>query len=135
MTWSEQTFLARVAEKNEPEVANAIQKIYEWARTRCRIVWGKGPVYGTMAVHYLASDINVKAVLITDPGSFYTTFAGLKKVAPFHEDRARYDLLARLNAVPGIHLPYEAIHKWWPGFRVRDLSLPEGAQQILDTLD
>jgi hypothetical protein len=96
---------------------------------------GKGPVYGTMAVHYVTSDIDAKAVLITDPGSFYTTFAGLKKVAPFHDDGARLDLLARLNAIPGIHLPYEAIHKWWPGFRLRDLSLPGGAQQVLDTLD
>jgi hypothetical protein len=88
-----------------------------------------------MAVHYVASDFNVKAALITDPGSFYTTFAGLKKIAPFDQDTARHDLLTRLNAIPGIHLPDQAIDKWWPGFRLRDLWLPGGGQQILDTLD
>lgn len=130
--WDEATFFARVAEKCDPKVLTAMRRLYDWGRTSHGIVWGKGRETGSFGVRHHRSGINV--LYVSDVGSVCPPFARLRGIPPFQDDHRRRELLERLNAIPGVQLPEQAIDLYWSGFQLQDLSLPDGVQQVIDAL-
>jgi hypothetical protein len=53
---------------------------------------------------------------------------------PFNDEAKRLELLKRLNAVPGVNIPVEAITKF-PNIRLSTLKDATALQQFLEVLD
>jgi hypothetical protein len=126
--WDEATFFARVTEKCEPAVAAAIRQIYDWARQRDGITWGKGQDNPAFGVWH--SGVKKNVVHVAADGGFSPVFARLKQFRPFDEDDQRREWLNRWNTIAGIDLPETAIDRSWLGIRLQDVPLPEAIQQI-----
>jgi hypothetical protein len=130
--WGEATFFASAADQCDPAVITAMRRLYEWGRMSHGIVWGKGPEIGSFQIRHNRSGVNV--LYVEDAGRVYPIFGGLKKLPPFDEDDRRRELLGKLNAIPGVKLPEKAIDKYWRSFKLEEISLPDGAQQVVDVL-
>lgn len=129
--WDEIAFFASVAEKCDSNVLTAMRRLYDRGRTSHAIVWGRGRDGGTFNVRHRSG---IPVLYVSDTGGVTPPFARLKKIAPFQDDPRRRELLDRLNAIPGVQLQESAIDRYWVGFELKDIPLPDGVQRLIDAL-
>jgi hypothetical protein len=107
--WDERSFFAVLEERRGAEETRAARAIEAWASTQLpRYTWGKGKVDGSFIpaldhvgqAHY--------PIAVYTYGSVEIQFQWMTR-PPFDDLDLRRDLLRRLNEIPGVTIPDEAI--------------------------
>lgn len=110
--WNEERFFAVLAEQAPEDDARVVREVYEWAQTKMSTFhWGRGAISGTVTPHLEACDQSYPAFTLWTNGSIQMRFVWLSSRPPFDRPEMRQGLVERLNAVPGVSLPPEAISR------------------------
>jgi hypothetical protein len=135
--WDEPSFLRELANRGNGEEEIA-QKILKWANDRhTRIWWGRGTSEGSFlpmvdqgkTQHWtVAVRTGSKTAYVEVP------FRDMGRVTPFDDETKRQELRDRLNEIPGISIPADALAKY-PRFPLSLLSSDSALGLFLDALD
>jgi hypothetical protein len=129
--WVEADFFPELEANAQPEAAKAARALLEWAKANGRQVdwtaFGFVPVLpvgqkGLYPFHVLAN------------GNVQVYFQYLKSRPPFDQEAKRRELLARLNAIPGVAIAPEAIGGK-PSVPLIALASPDNLSRFLDAVN
>ncbi len=134
-TWDEPSFLQDLEMRRGPADVQVARRLLDWARARgLRSWWGKGAKDGSFFplldhggdTHWLISAWTF--------GRIEVQFQWLKAKPPFSDEAKRLDLLQRLNAIPGVNLPPDAITRR-PSVSLAVLADDAALKMLLAVLD
>ena len=109
--WDECAILADM-ETRAPMAVPAATAVMDWIRRRAdRVQFNSNPVWGWMGAVFVKDDVEIPLVRAHVDGSVAVYFEYMLGKPVFDDLARRQDLLDRLNAVPGIRLPPDAISK------------------------
>jgi hypothetical protein len=132
--WDEQSFFSRL----DSEQGKIARKILDWAKPNMpRIWWGKGSQDGSFIPVLDMNGIGYYAIAVRTGYKnphIQLQFQPLSNRPPFDEENLRLDFLKRLNKIPGIDLPPEAINKY-PSFKLDKLGDDKSLNQFIEALD
>lgn len=133
--WDEASFLAELtARRGQPE-AEVARRILRWAdETGCRIWWGKGAQSGSFFPMVDHAGDQYWTIAVWTGGTFEIQFQWMRRKRPFEAEARRHELREKLNAIPGISIPPEAIERR-PNFPLKVLASPGILDQFLAVLD
>jgi uncharacterized DUF497 family protein len=107
--WDEPSFFTELERRRGPAEATVARKLLAWARANMtRVTWGKGRVDGSLVpVLEQGGQPHLPFAIYTD-GRVEIQFLWLTR-PPFDSSDVRREFLARLNQIPGVQLPEDAI--------------------------
>lgn len=108
--WDEPSFFADVEQRQGPEVVGVVRRILDWSRANTtRIWWGKGVNYGSFVpvLNHKKRDHQPFAVFAT--GAIEVYFQWYAQKPPFDDEAKRLELRERLNRIPGVSIPADAL--------------------------
>ncbi|MCP4536171.1 MAG: hypothetical protein GY832_03405 [Chloroflexi bacterium] len=133
--WDEPSFFRELEERNDAVAVTIARAILDWARSNVtRIWWGEGMRSGSFVptLNYNERDHQLCAVWTNGAVEIY--FYWFQYKPPFDSEEKRRELLARLNAIPGVSLPDDAIARR-PGIPLSTLADESALQQFLHVFD
>ncbi|MCI0730562.1 MAG: CBS domain-containing protein [Chloroflexi bacterium] len=108
--WDETSFFAKLAERNDPMEEAFARTMLEWASANVTTVrWGKGLQYGSFVPILRHKGQEHQLFTIWSNGLLETHFQWYQHKAPFSDLAKRQELLRRLNEIPGVSLPDDAV--------------------------
>lgn len=129
-TWDEQSFFIDLETRRGAAEANAARAVHRWATDASRVAYGSGSFIAVIASgtgdHYL---FRCRA-----DGILEINFQYLMRKPPFDDEAKRLDMLARLNAIPGVNIAPEHINKR-PPVPLVALTDAVALRQFLSVLD
>jgi len=133
--WDEESFFRELKSKKGLEDAEIARKIQEWARFRLpRFWWGKGKQDGSFYPVLDYKGEQYYPIAIWTYGKVEIQFQWLQKRPPFDAEPKRKELLSRLNQIPGISLPEDAITRR-PNIYLSIFKDDNSLKQLLEILD
>jgi hypothetical protein len=133
--WDEASFFQEVETHRSMDEARIGRAIVAWANAHVlRIWWGKGSQDGSC---YPVLDIKERSYTLFclwTYGKVEVQFQWLKEQPPFADETLRLELLRRLNELPGVIIPTDAIARR-PSFPLTMLQNETALQQFLMTFD
>jgi hypothetical protein len=135
--WDEASFFQSLAQRGGSDAVLAAQRIIGWVRSNAptvRLWWGRGKRTGSFggAMTTMAEEYYLFAAY--SYGRLEIYFQWLKTKPPFDDEGKRRDLLGRLNAIAGVDLADDAIHRR-PGIGLALLAEAGRMEQFLAVLD
>ena len=133
--WDDATFFQELATQHGQAEVEVARQILAWARPRMtRIWWGKGGRNGSFVaiINHNGKDHQLFAVWTYGTVEIYFYWYQFKP--PFDVEQKRYELLRRLNAIPGIALSPDVITKR-PGIPLSTLKDPAALTQFLEVYE
>lgn len=133
--WDEETFFIDLSQKCTAEVVSSTREILEWSRNSVsRVWWGKGSKTGSFVpvLHHQGTDHQLFAVLSS--GNLELYFYWLAYKLPFKSEEKRRELWQRLNEIPGLKLPEDAIFRR-PSIQISALVDSDNLKQFLVTFN
>jgi hypothetical protein len=130
-SWAESDFFPELEANAQPEAAKVARALLDWAKANGRQVdwtaFGFVPVLpvgqkGLYPFHVLAN------------GNVQVYFQFLKSRPPFDQEAKRRELLARLNAIPGVAIAPDAIGGK-PSVPLVALASPDNLSRFLDAVN
>jgi hypothetical protein len=110
--------------------AGVAREILEWTTTRfTRTVWGRGHTYGSCKPALDHAGVAYSPIVIWTTGGINVLFQGLQTKPPFNWPDKRFELLRRLNAIPGVNLPEDSIARE-PSFQLNHGVVRRGDSRI-----
>jgi hypothetical protein len=107
----------------------------EWAKDKLpRFWWGKGSIDGSVYPILDYNGIAYYPFCIWTYGKVEIQFQWLLKRPPFDAESKRKELLDRLNQIPGLNIPTDAITRR-PNIFLSALKDENALKQFLETLD
>jgi hypothetical protein len=95
--------------KGEP-ACRVAERLFQWSDNLLPVVWwGVGIQDGSCFRGIRHKDKNVYLFAVWTYGKIELQFQWLAKASPFDSEAARTELLRRLNLVPGIEFPSDAV--------------------------
>lgn len=131
--WDEQSFFAECERRNGDAVTHVAREIFDWARPRGNIWFGSGRSMGSFGLTIPVAQSKRYLFAAWTYGAIEIYFQWLKNAAPFDGPKRR-EFLARLNSIPEIHLPTDAIERR-PSIKLTLLLEPARLRQLLDVLE
>jgi hypothetical protein len=133
--WDEARFFDDLsARRPEVEVAVA-HKLLQWAaRWRTRVAWGKGLRDGSFTPCIGSGGTDHYAFTAYSNGSVEILFQWYAYKVPFAEESRRAEMLRRLNEIPGVAIPADAIARR-PSIPLATLAAGETAERFLAVFD
>jgi hypothetical protein len=111
--WNEERFfqsLERRCDLGDVEVA---RRIYEWAKEKTDLIaWGRGRYDGSFSPKVDHKGAYYWTIGVWTYGKIYILFQYMQTVPPFDRDSKRWELLERLNQIPGIDIPGDGINRF-----------------------
>lgn len=132
--WDEPSFFETLTSKKGAESANIARNIFAWATERgLRIRWGKGAKHGSF---FAVLDHRGDEVLLMAVWTYGLVEMQLQYLTnpPFDEEAKRFELLNRLNSIPGVRISPDALSKR-PSVDLQILQSPSAMKQFLDCFD
>lgn len=128
--WDEASVLAELS-PGDSEVAKELLK---WARDKALILkYGRGSTEGNIRLHVPLPEQDVYLGAILTNGRFYIGLHVLKDVAPFSDDAALDELMARYHRIDDFQIPNDKRRGWRP-VPLNLLATPANLQAFLDAL-
>lgn len=128
--WNEERFFAVLAERNGPAEAEVARAILDWARGRqLQIWWGEGAKMGSFVPWFSHNGRQHQLFAVWTYASVEIYFYWYQFKPPFDEEAKRLELLHRLNAIPGVSIPPDAIARR-PSFPLKLLAGPREREQF-----
>lgn len=110
--WTEDRFMEAIRErKGEGALAVAVDLLRWSEKAFGTIGWGNGSVYGTFIATPTLQNEQQFLFAVTTSGSLEVYFQWLAYKPPFSSEALRHELRERLNLVPGVSIPPEAINR------------------------
>ncbi len=132
--WNESSFFEEIG-KRDPSAAEIARKILEWARIKMpRDTWGRGKQSGSF-IPMLDHEGTPHALFaIWTNGNVQIYFGYMGARPPFTDEAIRQELLRRLNEIPGVALPSDAVNRY-PNISMSTLQHKPALEQFLGALD
>lgn len=133
--WDEESFFSLLAEKAGEDAVSAARELLEWAtKRRLRITWGRGKVEGSFSPVLDVAGRRYFPIAVFFGGRVEIQFQHMNR-PPFDALELRRDLLERLNRIPGVDIPEDAI-SGRPSLPLSDLGrnpkMLNGLEAVLD---
>jgi len=110
--WDEAAILAEIADRGTPMAVAASQCIINWIKRRAdRVAFNSNPVWGWIGSVFEKNGFEVSLLRLHSDGSVAVYFEYMLGKPVFDDLARRQQLLDRLNAVPGVRLPPDAVSK------------------------
>ena len=107
--WDEASFLRELEEKRSDGEARAARELIEWARAqRLRLWWGSGTIEGGFGPVLDHAGQQYYPYGMRTGGKVDISFQHMTR-RPFNDLKQRLELLRRLNEIPGVSIPEDAI--------------------------
>ncbi|MDE3041338.1 MAG: hypothetical protein KGJ82_12315 [Nitrospirota bacterium] len=133
--WDEPSFLAELEARQGLKSAEVARKILEWAQQRVtRIYWGQGYRSGSFVPILEHKGRDHQLFAIYTYGTLEVYFGHYQNKPPFDSLDKRTELLRRLNTIPGIQIPSDALTRR-PGIPLDVLTEPARLLSLLATFD
>jgi len=133
--WDEESFFEEIRNKLSLEELEVARKILEWSKKNMtRIWWGKGKTMGSFVpvLEHNGVSHQLFAVYTTGPTEIYFQWYQVKE--PFDSEEKRLELLNKLNSIPKVSIPKEAITKR-PSILLKVLAENENADEFIEIFD
>ncbi len=132
--WDEKRFFQTLAEKRGTEETRVARQILQWVNNKMSISYGKGRQYGSLIPVLEHRGTAYVPFMIWTNGYVQTQFGSMQTRPPFNDESKRLELLSRLNAIPGVDIPDDAITRF-PSIRLSTLKDEAVLKQFLEVLD
>lgn len=108
--WDEKSFFQALESRCDSEGAKVASEILDWTRKNAdRIWWGNGKQHGSFTPIVEYNGMSHYPFAVWTRGVIEIYFYYLKNKPPFDDENLRKEMLKRLNEVPGINIPTDAI--------------------------
>lgn len=135
LSWTEDRFMSVLAKETGPEAVEVARSILDWGvHNATRFWWGKGKRDGSFAPVFSWKGRDYYPVFVWSSGIGDIQFQWLQYRPPFDSIELRKELLDRLNAIPGISIPEDALGRR-PSFPLKALVPKEARTMFLAVLD
>jgi len=133
--WDESSFFKELNTRRGRDEEEVARKILEWAKTNSlRIWWGKGSRSGSFFPLLDHNGLTHWLISVWTYGTIEVQFQVMKSKPPFDDESVRMELLRRLNALPGITIPANAITRR-PSIPLSRLKGNNILMQFLETIN
>jgi hypothetical protein len=133
--WDEPSFFQDLESRRGVEEVKAARKILEWAQTiGLHIWWGKGKRSGSFFPMFDYQGNSYFLISVWTYGTIEVQFQMIKTRPPFDNEAKRLELLHRLNEIPGVSFPSDAINRR-PSLPLSTLRDEAALKKFLVTLD
>ena len=132
--WDEASLLAEIERLRGGTEAGVAKKIIDWSRPRFpRLLWGaEGTRWGLLPTMNLHGHTHWPFWIMTN-GTLQLQFQWMKS-SPFDQESSRLEFLRRLNEVPGVEIPDDAV-RGRPKISLAQLTDPEALALLLDAFE
>lgn len=134
--WTEARFFEVLEERRGAAEAAVARQLLDWmVAGQGRVLYGRGVEDGSIlwfVPHATGQRSEPSPFGIWTSGKIELHFQYLRYYAPFDAEEARRELLARVNAIPGINLTEAALTRR-PGVQLRQLLAPDAMRQFVAT--
>ena len=133
--WDEPSFFQNLQERRGERAAEAARAILKWAKKSVtRIWWGKGSKDGSFIPVQGPKDQGQVVVSVWTYGTVEIPFQYMLKRKPFDNEAKRVELLNRLNEIPGVEIPADAINRR-PNIQLAVLAEDGAMAKFVSVLD
>jgi hypothetical protein len=133
--WDEATFFQELERRQGAEEAEVAQRILEWGKQNMpEFYWGRGDRSGSFTPGLTHGGIWHLVIVVWTYGKVELQFQHMQRRPLFDDEGKRRELLRRLNEIPGIDLPDDAIARR-PSIPLSILDKPQVLEKFLETLD
>jgi hypothetical protein len=133
--WDERSFFADVRERDGEKAAQAARKILDWAKGHgLDVWWGEGAKYGSFYPIFDYKGVRNWTCGVYTYGRVEMPFQQMRARRPFDEEAKVLEWCDRLNQIPGINVPIDAISRR-PSIPLQVLSDDAAMRQFLGVLD
>ncbi|MGI3899316.1 MAG: hypothetical protein ACRYGP_31195 [Janthinobacterium lividum] len=110
--WDATALMTEIIEKADETAVAASRAIVDWIGRRAdRTTYNSNPVWGWMGAVFEKDGAEIPLLRVHSDGSVAVYFEYMLHKPVFGDIARRQDLLDRLNAVPGVRLPPDAVSK------------------------
>lgn len=133
--WDEPSFFQELQERKGTNAVDVARAILQWARPRMtEIWWGQGKRSGSFVPILSHKDRDHQLFAVWTYGKVEVYFYWYAYKPPFDDVENRRELLARLNGIPGVSLPDDAIERR-PSIPLATLNDTIALEQFLGIFD
>ena len=133
--WNEESFFKELKTRRGIEEAEIARKILQWSENKLpRFWWGKGKHDGSFYPMLDHNEETYYPIAIWTYGKIEIQFQWLMNRSAFSDETKRRELLNRLNQIPGINIPENAITRR-PNIFLSTFKDASSLRQLLETLD
>jgi hypothetical protein len=133
--WDEDSFMQALAERCSEEERAVASKVAAWAKRQgLRLAFGSGKIDGSLIPVVDHGGNWYAPVALWTSGRIEVQFSYLRRKPPFDDEANRAELAQRLNAIPGVEIPLDAISRM-PSFPLVALTNDAALALFLDVLD
>jgi hypothetical protein len=134
--WDEASFLQKLEARRGHDEARVAHELIEWARVQMpRFTWGTGRVTGSFIPVLDHAGRDYFPFALWTNGRAEIQFERLSRRPPFDDSAHRGEFLRRLNEVPGVSLPDDAVTRF-PSIPFAVLAAdPEALESLKGVLD
>lgn len=110
--WDEPSLLAEIERLHGSEEADVARHIIHWSKTHFpRLVWGKGLVEGGVWGVLDLGDHAYSPFGVSTRGRVDVYLNAMGTMPPFDDEAKRVELIHRLNQMPGVNIPDDAVRR------------------------
>jgi hypothetical protein len=132
--WDEPSFFQELEARRGADEARVARQILDWAdSTLGQVWWGRGARSGSFVPTLPHKGRNHQLFAVWTYGTVEIYFYWYQSKPPFDSEEKRRELLDRLNAIPGVSLPPDAIGRR-PGIPLAVLTDEAALEQLLAVL-
>lgn len=133
--WDETSFFDVLQQSRPAAEVEVARRILEWAHTRnLRVWWGKGLQIGSFVPVLDLPGVSHQLFSLYTNNAAEIQFQYYLTKAPFSDENKRRDLLRRLNAIPGVKIPEDAIARR-PSIPLTTLARGQATEEFLAVFD
>jgi hypothetical protein len=131
--WDENSIFVDMQQRAGLEAVRVGHQIAEWIKAKSQVLFGQGARDGSMNATVTRQGVRLDFISLWSYGKVMLSFGSFAK-PPFGDESIRREWLARMNAIPGIKLPDDAISRW-PTLPLRELSDEGRLREFLTVAD
>jgi hypothetical protein len=132
--WDEQSFFEGLKARSSSDDAQIARKVFEWVTSHgFNIWWGEGARDGSLVVTVVHNALTYYTISIWTSGAIEIAFQWLRSKPPFDQESKRINLQAKLNEIPSVNIPSDAINRR-PSFPLAALKDETALNQFFTVL-
>jgi len=121
--WTEETFLAKIADNSGKEAADVAARLLEWGKQHVdRVGWNMS-ARGSFVPNLTVNDEDHYVFLVGGEGVVEIAFMRECRKLPFSDEQKRREWMKRLNAIPGVKIEERSL-TGLPSFPLKTLTKP-----------
>jgi hypothetical protein len=132
--WDERAFFEEIRNQNGEEIEIVARCIYDWARARTQVWWGRGKQNGSFVPYLFHKEKQHQLFAVYTSGVIEIYFYWYAYKPPFESEDKRLELLEKINQATGANIPRDAINRR-PSIRLSILAENGAVDQLLAIFD